>query len=120
MNYQLNNVPAFQRLFGSVYTGNVQAQFTQPLLAGSGVEFNRIAGPINNNPQRVSGVSQGVVIARINNDISIADFEASVRNLLKDVEDLYWELALAYRSLRCRNRGPQQQPGRLAEDQSPL
>ncbi len=98
VNYQLNNVPAFQRLFGSVYTGNVQAQFTQPLLAGNGVEFNRIAGPINNNPQRVSGVSQGVVIARINNDISIADFEASVRNLLKDVEDLYWELSLAYRA----------------------
>jgi outer membrane protein TolC len=39
-----------------------------------------------------------VVIARINNDISIADFEANVRNLLKDVEDLYWDLSLAYRA----------------------
>ena len=87
-----------QRLFGSFYTGNLQAQFRQPLLAGYGVEFNRIAGPLASNPLRVSGVNQGVVIARINNDISVADFEASVRNLLKDVEDLYWELSLAYRA----------------------
>ncbi len=98
INYTLNNVPQFQRLFGSFYTGNVQAQFRQPLLAGYGVEYNRIAGPLSNNPTRVSGVNQGVVIARINNDISIADFESSVRNLLKDVEDLYWDLSLAYRA----------------------
>ena len=98
VNYTLNNVPRTQRLFGSFYTGNVQAQYRHPLLAGSGVDFNRIAGPSASNPLRVSGVNQGVVIARINNDISIADFEVSVRNLLKDVEDLYWELSLAYRA----------------------
>lgn len=96
VNYSLSNGP--QRLFGSNYTGNLQAQYRHPLLAGGGVEFNRIAGPLASNPLRVSGVNQGVVIARINNDISIADFESSVRNLLKDVEDLYWELALAYRA----------------------
>lgn len=98
VNYQGINSPPSQRLFPSVYTGNVQAQYRHPLLAGSGVEFNRIAGPTNSNPLRISGVNQGVVIARINEDISIADFEAAVRNLLKDVEDLYWELALAYRA----------------------
>ena len=100
INYSLNNVPPQQsgRLFGSFYSGNVQAQYRHPLLAGSGVEFNRIAGPLAANPLRVSGVNQGVVIARINNDISIADFEVSVRNLLRDVEDLYWELSLAYRA----------------------
>ncbi len=100
VNYSLNNIPPLQagRLFGSFYTGNLQAQYRHPFLAGAGVEFNRIAGPLAANPLRVSGVNQGVVIARINNDISIADFEASVRNLLKDVEDLYWELSLAYRA----------------------
>lgn len=100
VNYTLNNLNPniSNRLFGSFYTGNVQAQYRHPLLAGNGVEFNRIAGPLASNPLRVSGVNQGVVIARINNDISIADFEGSVRNLLKDVEDLYWELSLAYRA----------------------
>jgi outer membrane protein TolC len=100
VNYSLNNVPFQQsgRLFGSFYTGNLQAQYRHPLLAGSGVDFNRIAGPLAANPLRVSGVNQGVVIARINNDIAIADFEVSVRNLLRDVEDLYWELSLAYRA----------------------
>ncbi|MCA9067811.1 MAG: TolC family protein, partial [Planctomycetaceae bacterium] len=98
INYQGTNSPPGQRLFPSVYTGNLQAQYRHPLLSGSGVEFNRIAGPSNSNPLRISGVNQGVVIARINEDISIADFEASVRNLLKDVEDLYWELGLAYRA----------------------
>ena len=103
INYSLNNVNQLnpqlnQQLFGSFYTGLLQAQYRHPLLAGAGVEFNRIAGPTASNPLRVSGVNQGVVIARINNDISVADFESSVRNLLKDVEDLYWELALAYRA----------------------
>lgn len=93
-NYSLNNVPS--RLFGSVYTGSLRADYRHPLWAGSGTEFTRIAGPVGNNVTGVTGVNQGVVIARINNDISIADFEASVRNLAKDVEDLYWDLAFAY------------------------
>ncbi len=94
-NYTSNNSPG--RLFPSVYQGLLRAEYRQPLLAGAGLDYNRIAGPIGDNLFGVSGVSQGVVIARINTDISIADFEASVRNMLKDVEDLYWELALAYR-----------------------
>ena len=84
-------------LFGSTYTGNVRAAYRRPLWAGSGVEFTRTAGAVNPNFGAIAGVSQGVVIARINNDISLADFEASVRNLVKDVEDLYWDLYLAYR-----------------------
>jgi hypothetical protein len=95
-DYSLNNVPS--RLFGSVYTGQVQAAYRQPLLAGSGLDFNRTAGPNNRNLNGVSGVAQGVVIARINSDISGANFEASVRDMLKDVETLYWNLSLAYRT----------------------
>ncbi|MGH7128661.1 MAG: TolC family protein, partial [Planctomycetaceae bacterium] len=96
INYSWNNTPA--RLFPSVYTGFLRADYRQPLLAGGGLFFNRVAGPDARNPGGIIGVNQGVVIARINTDISIADFEASVRNMLKDVEDLYWELYLAYRT----------------------
>lgn len=94
-NYLGSNVPA--QLFASTYTGLVQAQYRHPLLAGAGTEFTRTAGPITQSFSGLSGVNQGVVIARINHDLTLTQFEANVRNLLKDVEDLYWELYLAYR-----------------------
>ncbi|MEZ6129626.1 MAG: TolC family protein [Planctomycetaceae bacterium] len=80
------------------YAGRIGAQVRQPLLAGSGVEYTRIAGPANPNFGQITGVSQGVAIARINQDISIADFEISVRNGLRDIENAYWDLYLAYRT----------------------
>lgn len=95
VDYLQNNVPT--ALFPSNYTGNIAANFRQPLLAGSGVEYTRIAGPVGQNIQGLSGVNQGVIIARINNDISIADFESAVTNMVFDVEKIYWDLALAYR-----------------------
>ena len=39
------------------------------------------------------------MIARINTDIALAEFEASVRNLVSNVEIAYWELYFEYRSL---------------------
>lgn len=95
VNYLGTNSPS---LFQSAYSGNLQFQYQHPLLAGSGTEFTRIAGPIGQSFGGISGVSQGVVIARINNDITLADFESSVRNLVKDVEDAYWDLYLAYQT----------------------
>lgn len=92
------------RLFPSHFTAlppdipTFGIEFRRPFWAGAGTEFTRIAGPIRDSLGGVSGVSQGVVIARINNDISLADFEAAVRNLIKDVEDVYWDLYLAYRT----------------------
>ena len=38
------------------------------------------------------------MIARIRTDISLVEFEASVAQLLKDAEDTYWQLYLAYRT----------------------
>ncbi|GAB4146577.1 MAG: hypothetical protein Tsb009_19340 [Planctomycetaceae bacterium] len=93
-NYSLNNVPS--RLFQSAYTGNLQFDYRRPLWAGSGTEFTRVVGPVGRNLQNVPVIFQGVVVARINNDISLTSFEMNVRNMLKDVEDLYWDLALAY------------------------
>jgi len=95
-NYLFSNAVA--QLFPSVYTGNVQLQYTQPLWAGAGTEYTRIAGPASTNIGGVSGVSQGVVISRINTDISVANFEMNVRNNLRDLEETYWDLYLAYRT----------------------
>jgi len=83
--------------FTSAYTGSVGMSVRQPLLAGSGVEFTRIAGPTNPAFGAITGVGQGVVISRINNDISITGFEQSVRGSIRDIENAYWDLYLAYR-----------------------
>lgn len=94
-NYRGTNAPG--QLFPSNYTGNLRAEYRRPLWAGAGVDYTRTAGPVNPNFGAITGVSQGVLIARINNDITIAQFEGNVRNLVKDVEDVYWDLYLQYR-----------------------
>lgn len=96
MNYLGTNAPA--TLFPSSFNGNVAATFTQPLWAGAGVNFTRIAGPIGASFNGITGVNQGVAIARINNDITIADFESNVMTMVFDVERAYWDLYLAYRN----------------------
>ncbi len=101
-NYLGTNSP--NALFPSSYSGLLQAQYVQPLWAGAGVEYTRIAGPTRSGFGAITGVSQGVSIARINTDISVADFEAAVTLMLKDVEDLYWELYLAYRQYDATER----------------
>jgi outer membrane protein TolC len=83
-------------LFPSSYFGSLSASYRHPLLAGAGTEFTQIAGPITQSFGGITGVTQGVVIARINQDITLADFEASVQALVLDVENLYWDLYLSY------------------------
>ena len=100
VNY-LDSDPAFG-LFPNNYTTNVGLRFTQPLLAGSGVEYTRIAGPRNPNFSAITGVNQGVTIARINEDVALLDFERNVRDLVKSVEDSYWNLYAAYRQYDIR------------------
>ena len=99
------------RLFNSYFTNNPSAtqnggipglefDYRQPLWAGGGTRFTRIAGPISRRPtlQNVPQVNQGVVISRIRTDIALADFEQATIGLVKDVEDVYWELYLSYRT----------------------
>jgi len=95
-NYSLNNIPS--RLFGSVYTGSLRFNYTRPLWAASGTRFTRIAGHPGRNATTALNVDNGVVIARINGDISVANFEAAVAIMLRDVETLYWDLYLAYQT----------------------
>ena len=96
-NWNYTGTNARGQLFPSAYSGLVQASYQQPILAGAGTEFTRIAGPITQSFRGLSGVGQGVVIARINNDITLADFEAAIQNLLLDVENTYWDLYMSYR-----------------------
>jgi hypothetical protein len=56
--------------------------------------ITRIAGPAQSNLRGVSGVAQGVLISRINSDISLLEFEQSVTTMLRDVENRYWDLYL--------------------------
>ncbi|WP_158545357.1 TolC family protein [Bremerella cremea] len=90
--YDYNNNP--QRIFSAGWDTYVDAELRQPLLQGAGVLYNRIAGP-NGEP----GFANGVLIARTRTDISLADFEISLRNLVSDVENAYWDLYFAYRDL---------------------
>jgi outer membrane protein TolC len=43
-----------------------------------------------------------VLIARVNTDIELADFEIAVRDLVSNVENAYWDLYFAYRDLDAK------------------
>ncbi len=92
IDYDDNN--ALANVFRSYFNVNFETEFRQPLLQGAGVGFNRIAGP-NGAPGQVNGV----VIARINNDISTAEFELALRDYISNLENAYWDLYYAYREL---------------------
>lgn len=94
-NYDSNNAPS--NTFPSAWDSYVEGEIRQPLLQGGGLEFNRIAGP-GSTP----GVYNGLLIARVNNDISQTDFEISVRDYVSNVCNAYWDLYFAYRDLDAR------------------
>ncbi|MEP3481916.1 MAG: TolC family protein [Fuerstiella sp.] len=97
LNYDGNNRGPLSQAFSSSYSGLIQGELRQPLLAGYGSEFTRTAGPLNQSLRGVSGVSQGVLISRINGDISMTQFEQSVQTLVRDIELAYWDLDLFLR-----------------------
>ena len=80
--YSFNNIPSpgIGRQSPSDYTQILEMQIQHSLLRGRGTLVNRIP----------------VVLARINEDISIGQYEERVRNLVKEVEFAYWELYLSY------------------------
>lgn len=98
IGYSLPNTP--NRQFTGAYTGFLEAEYRQPLLLGGGIESNLISGP---NPQ--IGQYNGVLIARINTDISLAAFEAGIISFVNDVETAYWELFFAYHNLEAQVAG---------------
>lgn len=103
--YDQNN--NLSRSAPSDWNVNLEAAFTQPLLAGAGTQYNRIAGPRSFQESAGGFADQidGVLISRIRYDITLSEFETSVRNLMLDVEDAYWELYFTYRDLEARKVG---------------
>lgn len=100
-NYDSNNAPA--NTFYSAWDSWVEGEMRQPLLQGGGLEFNRIAGP-GSTP----GVYNGVLIAKVNSDISDADFQISLRDYISNVENAYWDLYLAFREYDARKNAYEQ------------
>ncbi len=93
--YDANNAPS--NLFLSSWQTNLEAGFRHHLGRGGGLDYNRIAGP-----GALPGVYNGVLIARVNADSSILDFEMGLRDLVSDVENAYWDLYFAYRNLEAK------------------
>ncbi|MEM8864145.1 MAG: TolC family protein [Planctomycetota bacterium] len=97
-DYDFNNFVGNR--FGSPsgsWTTFFDFEVRQPLWQGAGTEFNRIAGP-----NGVPGALNGVLLARVRSDISLADFEAGVRDLVSNVENAYWDLFFAYYDLEAK------------------
>ena len=92
VEYDANNAPG--NLYPSVWNVNPEFEMRIPLLQGSGEEFNRIAGP-----STTPGLLGGVLLARVNTDISVGELQTSVRDYVSNVENAYWELYYAYRDL---------------------
>lgn len=96
-DYDANNAPG--NAFPSAWNVNIEGEFRQPILQGGGLNYNRIVGP-----NGIPGQYSGVLLARVNTDISLADFEVGVRDLVSNVENAYWDLYLAYRYLHAAIR----------------
>lgn len=93
--YDFNNAPG--NFVPGAWTSWFDLEARHPWLQGSGVDFNRLAGP-NATPGNINGV----VIARLNADTALAEFETGVRNFVSDVENAYWDLYFAYRDLDAK------------------
>ncbi len=94
-DYDANN--ATGNLVPSAWQSQFQAEIRQPLLQGGGLTFNRIAGAA-----ALPGVYNGVLIAKTNNDMSVAEFRRNTRNYISNVTNAYWDLAFAYRDADAR------------------
>ena len=95
IDYDANN--ATGNLTDSAWQSQIHAEVRQPLLQGAGLTFNRIAGP-GARP----GVYNGVLIAKVRNDITSARFEQDTRDYFSNVINAYWDLYFAYRDLEAK------------------
>jgi len=86
-NYDQNNNNT--RATASDWFTAFEMEARHPLLRGGGAQVNRVP----------------VMLARIRSDITLADFEAAVRNHVADVERSYWDLYFFYRNLHTAKVG---------------
>ena len=99
-DYDANN--ATGNLTPSAWQSQLHAEARQPLLRGGGLTFNRIAGP-GARP----GVYNGVLIAKVNTDISSFKFRQGMRDYVSNVINAYWDLYFAYRDLDTKRESVQ-------------
>lgn len=97
VDYDWNNQPF--NIFPSAYHAIAEVEARHPLLRGGGIAFNRIYGPDATPALRFRN---GVLLARIDEDVSLTEFEAGVRDFVSNVENAYWDLYFAYRQLDAR------------------
>jgi outer membrane protein TolC len=86
-----NNRQANQ--FANYWETQYEAGIRQPLLQGGGIAFNEIAGP---NARPGFNFSNGILIARLNVQATDADFEIHVRDFVRDLYRVYWDLQQQY------------------------
>ncbi len=92
-----NNAPG--NLFTGAWNYYLEGEARQPLLLGGGLQYNRIAGPSG-----APGLYNGILVARVNSDITQTDFEIAVRDYVSNVVNIYWDLYYAYRDLDAKRR----------------
>ncbi len=84
-----DNNRGFGRALPSDWFQALEAEAKIPLGRGRGTQINRLP----------------IVLARLRTDVSLADFEAAVRNHVFDTEKSYWELNAVYRALETAKTG---------------
>ncbi|WP_372722788.1 TolC family protein [Novipirellula sp.] len=95
IDYDANN--ATGNLTDSAWQSQIHAEMRQPLMQGGGLQFNRIAGPAAQ-----PGIYAGVLIAKVNDDITSAKFRQGARDYISNVINAYWDLYFAYRDLDAK------------------
>lgn len=95
LQHESTSEPPLTVQFHHFWTATSEATIRQPFLQGAGLLFNRIAGP---NGQPGFRTSSGVLLSRLNEDISITQFEAGVRTYVQQLLNAYWDLNFAYRN----------------------
>lgn len=94
-DYDANN--ATGNLTDSAWQTQLHAEARQPLLQGGGLTFNRIAGP-----SAKPGVYTGVLIAKVQNDLTSSKFRQGTRDYVSNVINAYWDLYFAYRDMDAK------------------
>ncbi|QDT01780.1 outer membrane channel protein [Rubripirellula lacrimiformis] len=82
-------------IFRNYWETEYEAGVRQPLLQGAGRTFNLIAGP---NARPGFNFSNGILIARLNNRVTDAEFDIELRQFAENLYAVYWDLKRQYRN----------------------
>lgn len=93
INYLYSNAPT--NVTPSAYTTNLQMLFSQPLLgsaplAGQGIPADPL---LNQNLSGLEANRAGIVVARLDADVSVWSFKLEVMQMIRSIEQQYWTLA---------------------------